>query len=262
MPADDLCYGDLAVSVIAHRDAHIARARAQARVNATAGFIATLPELLTWRMESDDEELHNGLCLLDSDEYHVRSPADGEQILLVLHGGGLFSNPTLVRQLGHAAWDGGVEIDEADSYYLQVGINHALPPFPTFSYNDFCRQEKLPRRYGVQIELERIASLANGFLPLRRFEGHPLFIARCGGRSIAHAYLDYLAQHGHENIQFEFFDAAVQSPSGHILQSVGDANISPFFGDLSTMSDPHYLVAREKRFSLEGVTYRDAPKRV
>ncbi len=265
VPTENACYeipryADLAVSMISHRRAHVARKRVQSCAEETGGIIATLPELLAWRMESGDAILHEGWCLLDSDEYHLHTPS-AEQIVLVVHGGGLFSNPNLVQRLEHASWDKGVEIDKANSFYLQVGINNALSSFPIFSYDDFLWQENLPRRYGVSIGLEKIHCLANGFLPLGRFEDHQVFIARCGGKNRAHNYLDYLAQRGHENIQFEFFEYETSSPLGYIIQSVGDANITPFFGDLATMAEPQYLVACKKQFGEHRGGYRDFAQR-
>lgn len=264
MDIDELPLRDLSIKRIEHRDAHVARALANQERD-LGWHIATLPDIIRWRLDQSDapdnrKKINTGWCLTDTEEYVI--PGDKRHEILVVHGGALFVKPDIVSQLERSSMDRGLDIDLADGYDLRVGINSKVPQFYVYSYGYFVQEDDLPSRFGIRLNQWTLRDKPNGWHSIDSFYNHPLLIARCGGIELAHAYLDALRAGGDTHFQFEHeFNHRGETPFGYIVQTLGVANISPFFGDLHAMMTPHYILAKQKQFDPEKpVSYREPPK--
>lgn len=242
------------------RDYDVVRAFSDAKEHAgSIDAIAGFPDLIRWRLESNSAPLPSGLSITTTEEYSLLRPGGGNA-MMVVQGGALFFDEAMMRQLSEASWEEGVDIGKEVGYHLQIGRIDRKKLFPVYSYDSFVHRRDLPKRYGVHID-SSLLDVANGWHSIESFYNHPIFIARCGGKELAHAYLDMLRDCGHDKFHLEFNFEQSERHIGYVIQSDGRSHSTPFLGDLGGLP-ACYIIAWTRKFKEHDGGYRDSNRHV
>jgi len=166
------------------------------------GYVASLPALLQARANApfDNEIWDTWFFTSNSEESMVQTPA-GNHVVVIVHGGGIFSTPQRFRKLYLAStWrdsdDGftglfGGKILAEEAHAILEGRCPDGSEIPVYSYSEFCDSiSDLPRRYAIVMDFETARTSKCGLTPFDELKDDPLMVARAGGAGPAAAYLD------------------------------------------------------------------------
>ena len=166
------------------------------------GFVASLPQLLRARTHApfDNEMWNQWFYTSNSEESLVETP-QGNNVVALVHGGGIFASPARFRKLYLASTnrhseDGftglfGGKILQQEAHDILNGRCPDGSDIPVYSFSDFERGiSNLPRRYVVVMDFETARTSKCGLVSSDELKDDPLMIARAGGAEAAAAYLD------------------------------------------------------------------------
>lgn len=165
------------------------------------GFIASMPQLLKARAEADyDNIIWKTWFTTYSEENQLITPA-GNEVLITVHGGGIFSSPERFRKLYHSNVNRESEtgftglfsgkITESEGSDILQGKLPDGSEFPIYDYDEFKNGiSVLPRRYAVVMDYDMAQNSASEYTAFDDLKDDPLMIVRAGGADAAISYLD------------------------------------------------------------------------
>jgi len=165
------------------------------------GFLASMPALLHARVNATyDNIVWNTWFTANSEEVVARTP-QGNPVLVVVHGGGVFGSPERFLKLYHASVDRSSELGFTGPFAGKISAGEArgvldgkLPDgaeIPVFPFDEFRRGiAGLPQRYAVVLNFDTARNCRNGYQAFDDLKDDPLMILRAGGAEAAAAYLD------------------------------------------------------------------------
>ena len=165
------------------------------------GFVASMPALLHARVNAPyDNIIWNNWFNPNSEENLVTS-AQGNRVIVTIHGGGIFASPDRYERLFRASTDRFSEVGFTGLFAGKISKPEAhgalegrMPDnteIPMYSFDEFKRGiDELPRRYGVVTDFKIAKNSACGYVPFDDLRDDPVMIARAGGVEAAAAYLD------------------------------------------------------------------------
>ena len=165
------------------------------------GFVASMPQLLHARTTADyDNIIWNTWFTAHSEESVVTSP-QGNQIVVAVHGGGIFASPdrferSLRANLSRKNTEGltgqyAAKISATEARDIQEGVLPDGSEFPIYSFTDFRQGvSDLPMRYGVAVDFDVASAAADDYTSFEQLADDPLMIVRAGGPEALAAYLD------------------------------------------------------------------------
>tara|TARA_B100001059_G_scaffold235806_1_gene282903 strand:- start:4371 stop:5237 length:867 start_codon:yes stop_codon:yes gene_type:complete len=165
------------------------------------GFVASLPQLLRARVASDYANvIWNNWFKPNSEESVVRT-SGGTNVVLIIHGGGIFGTPARFETLFRSDTNRycetsftGLFAGKITEQEVRMALEGRLPngtEFPVYTYTEFQNDtQDLPRRYGVTLDFDLAKSSPVGYVDFDVLKEDPLMIVRAGGVEQTHAYLD------------------------------------------------------------------------
>jgi hypothetical protein len=166
------------------------------------GYVASLPALLHARADApfDNEIWDTWFFTANSEESMVQTP-EGNHVVVIVHGGGIFSTPQRFRKLYLAStWrdsdDGftglfGGKIRDEEAHAILEGRCPDGSEIPVYSYSEIHNTiADLPRRYAIVMDFETARTSKCGLTPFDELKDDPLMVARAGGPGAAAVYLD------------------------------------------------------------------------
>jgi len=165
------------------------------------GFVASLPQLLHARANAPYENIVWNTWFTSNSEECVVTTKQGNQVVVVIHGGGILATPERFEKSLHAdlsrsnpeglTGDYAVKISEREARDLLEGKLPECADIPVFPFDDFKRGiADLPRRYGVILDYELARKSKKGFQSFDDLRDEPNMIVRAGGVEKLAAYLD------------------------------------------------------------------------
>ena len=165
------------------------------------GFVASLPQLLRARVSADyDNELWNNWFNPNSEESLVTT-AQGNRVIVTIHGGGVFATPERYEELFRASTERFSEIgftglfagklSQTEARGILAGCMPDGAEIPVYDFDEFSRgADAPPCRYAVVMDFETAKNSACGYVPFDALREDPVMIVRAGGVEAAAAYLD------------------------------------------------------------------------
>lgn len=165
------------------------------------GFVASLPQLLHARVEADYDNIIWNTWFNPNTEENVVTTAQGNRVIVTVHGGGIFASPERFEKLYRASTDrrsefgftglfagklSGREARDVLEGHMPDGIEIPIYPFDELKRGI----DGLPRRYGVVTDFETARNSACGYVSFDTLKDDPVMIARAGGIEAASKYLD------------------------------------------------------------------------
>jgi len=176
------------------------------------GFVASLPQLLHARVNAAyDNIIWNTWFTANSEESVVRT-AQGNPVVVTVHGGGIFATPERRERSYRADLHRDNPEGLTGQYAAKITANEArdllngkLPTgdeIPIYTYSEFRDGiDDLPMRYGVVLDFELARKSTSGYERFEVLKQDPLMIVRAGGAGAASKYLDKAAaRHGTERM--------------------------------------------------------------
>ena len=187
---------------------HVPRALARALEYAGEdGFVASVPQLLYARTHADyDNIIWNTWFTAYSEENVVTTP-QGNHVVVVIHGGGIFASPARFEQVYRASADRSSpdgftgqyagKISHAEGRNALAGKMPDGAEIPVYPFDEFKKGiADLPIRYGVILDIELARASKRGYEEFEILKDDPNMIVRAGGVEANIAYLDkYQARH-------------------------------------------------------------------
>ncbi len=167
------------------------------------GFVASMPQLLHARVNAAyDNIIWNTWFTANSEESVIRT-VQGNHLVVVVHGGGLFASPERIEQSLRANLDRSNSEGLTGQYAAKITQNEAaglldgkLPDgseIPVYPYAEFKRGiAGLPRCYAVVMDYGLARKSKDGYSRFEDLENDPNLIVRAGGAGPLSAYLDKL----------------------------------------------------------------------
>ncbi|HHH82023.1 MAG TPA: hypothetical protein ENL35_03430, partial [Chloroflexi bacterium] len=165
------------------------------------GFVASMPQLLHARTSASyDNIIWNTWFTANSEESVITTP-QGNHVVVVVHGGGIFASPERFERSFYADLDRSNPEGLTGQYAAKITEQEArdvlrgkLPDgteIPVYSFDEFKRGiANLPRRYGVILDFELAKKSKNGYETFDALRDEPNMIVRAGGIEPLAAYLD------------------------------------------------------------------------
>lgn len=165
------------------------------------GFVASLPQLLHARAGAPyDNIVWNTWFSSNSEESVVRT-AQGNRVLVTIHGGGLFASPERFERVYRAGVDRAGQEGFTGQYAAKISAAEAngvlagrLPggvEMPVYPFAEFQRGvANPPRRYAVVMDFATAKNSTSGYAPFDELRDDPLLTVRAGGAAAAAAYLE------------------------------------------------------------------------
>jgi len=165
------------------------------------GFVASMPQLLHARTSASyDNIIWNTWFTANSEESVITTP-QGNHVVVVVHGGGIFASPERFERSFYADLDRSNPEGLTGQYAAKITEQEArdvlrgkLPDgteIPVYSFDEFKRGiANLPRRYGVILDFELAKKSKNGYETFDALKDDPNMIVRAGGVEPLAAYLD------------------------------------------------------------------------
>ena len=165
------------------------------------GFVASMPQLLHARTSASyDNIIWNTWFTANSEESVITTP-QGNHVVVVVHGGGIFASPERFERSFYADLDRSNPEGLTGQYAAKITKQEArdvlrgkLPDgteIPVYSFDEFKRGiANLPRRYGVILDFELAKKSKNGYETFNALKDDPNMIVRAGGVEPLAAYLD------------------------------------------------------------------------
>lgn len=183
-------------------ESHLADALRRALIYAgDDGFVASMPQLLHARVNAAYDNIIWNTWFTPNSEESVVTTKQGNRVVVVVHGGGIFATPERFLKLFHASVDRFCEIGFTGLFSAKITTQEAhslldgkLPDgseLPVFTFEELKQGvTDLPRRYGVVMDFEMARKCKSGYETFDDLRADPLMIVRAGGVQAAAAYLD------------------------------------------------------------------------
>ena len=165
------------------------------------GFVASLPQLLHARTDAPYANiLWNTRCNTYSEE-SVVTTTQGNHVVVVIHGGGIYASPARYEKMYYASTDTRSEhghtgqfagkISEQEGRDLLDGRMPDGKEIPLYPFEEFKQGiSDLPIRYGVILDFEIARQSLRGYEGFEVLKDDPNMIVRAGGVEANAAYLD------------------------------------------------------------------------
>ena len=165
------------------------------------GFVASLPALIHARTNASyDNVLWNTWFTSYSEENVVTTP-QGNHVVIVIHGGGIYASPERFEKMFYASTDHRSEHGYTGQFAGKISEQEArdalegkLPDgteVPVYPFEEFRQGiADLPIRYGVVLDFELARKSLSGYVEFEVLKDDPNMIARTGGVEASAAYLD------------------------------------------------------------------------
>ena len=238
------------------------------------GFVASMPQLLHARVNADyGNEIWNTWFFTSNSEESLATTKQGNQVAVMVHGGGIFATPERFRKLylssvNRSCKTGftglfGAKIAEREARDMVEGKLPDGTEIPVFSFDEIKRGvANLPRRYAIVMDFDLARKSKRGYATFDELKDDPLMIARAGGAEAAAAYLD--KAQGYYNTEVmgswhRFNDMNPDQPQTYIqflFDCLGGASekVDPAIrlqGDSDSWFT-HYRISRDSGFGLRG----------
>ncbi len=165
------------------------------------GFVASMPALIHARTNASyDNVLWNTWFTSYSEENVVTTP-QGNHVVIVIHGGGIYASPERFEKMFYASTDHRSEHGYTGQFAGKISEQEArdalegkLPDgteVPVYPFEEFRQGiADLPIRYGVALDYELARQSLSGYVEFELLKDDPNMIARTGGAEANSAYLD------------------------------------------------------------------------
>ena len=171
------------------------------------GFVASMPQLIHARTNAPyDNVLWNTWFSSYSEENVVTTP-QGNRVIVVIHGGGIYASPERFEKMYYASTDHrsihgytgqfAGKISEREARDVSAGKLPDGTEVPVYPFNEFKQGIRdLPIRYGVILDFELARQSLSGYVEFEVLKDDPNMIVRTGGAAANIAYLDrFRARH-------------------------------------------------------------------
>ena len=165
------------------------------------GFVASMPQLLHARATADyDNIIWNTWFTANSEESVVTTP-QGNQVVVAIHGGGIYASPERFEKMFYASTDERNTHGYTEQYAGKISEREArnvlegrLPDgaeVPVYPFEEFKQGiGDLQIRYGVILDFELARQSLRGYETFEILKDDPNMIVRAGGVEANAAYLD------------------------------------------------------------------------
>ncbi len=238
------------------------------------GYVASMPQLLHARVNADyDNEIWNTWFFTSNSEESLATTKQGNQVAMMVHGGGIFATPERFRKLylsnvNRSCKTGftglfGAKISQREARDKVEGKLPDGTEIPVFSFNELKRGiSNLPRRYAIVMDFDMARTSKRGYASFDELKEDPLMIARAGGVEAAAAYLDKAQGYYKTAVMgnwHRYNDMNPDQPQTYIqflFDCLGGASekvdpASRLQGDADSWFT-HYRVSRDSGFGLRG----------
>jgi hypothetical protein len=183
-------------------DSHLPNAFREAlKYAGDEGFVASMPQLLHARANAEYDNIIWNTWFTSNTEESVITTPQGNRVVIVVHGGGIFSTPERFERTLHADMDRSntegltgqyaAKITKLEAYDILEGKLPNGTEIPIFSFDEFKRGVlELPLRYGVILDFELAKKSLSGYETFDALRDEPNMIARAGGPEPLAAYLN------------------------------------------------------------------------
>jgi len=165
------------------------------------GFVASMPALLHARTNASYDNIIWNTWFTSNTEESVVTTPQGNRVIVVIHGGGIFARPARFERSYHADLDRSNSEGITGQTAARISATEArdvlegkLPDstqIPVYPFNEFKRGiADLPLRYGVILDFELAKSAKRGYENIDVLRDEPNLIIRAGGVEPLQAYLD------------------------------------------------------------------------
>ena len=165
------------------------------------GFVASMPQLLHARTNAPYDNIIWNTWFTSNTEESVLTTPQGNRVVVVVHGGGIFATPERFEKLYHASVERSNSEGFTGQYAGKISAREArdvlagkLPDgseIPVFPFDEFKQGvTDLPMRYGIILDFEMARRSTRGYETFEILKDEPNMIARAGGIEANAAYLD------------------------------------------------------------------------
>lgn len=165
------------------------------------GFVASMPQLLHARANASYDNIIWNTWFTSNTEESVVTTAQGNHIVVVVHGGGIFASPERFERVYRADVDRSNSEGFTGQYAGKISAQEArdvqegkLPDgseIPVYPFDEFKRGvPDLPMRYAIILDFELARKSLRGYESFDVLRDDPNMIARAGGVEPLAAYLD------------------------------------------------------------------------
>ncbi len=165
------------------------------------GFVASMPQLLHARTNAPYDNIIWNTWFTSNTEESVLTTPQGNRVVVVVHGGGIFATPERFEKLYHASVERSNSEGFTGQYAGKISAGEArdvlagkLPDgseIPVFPFDEFKQGvTDLPMRYGIILDFEMAKRSTRGYETFEILKDEPNMIARAGGIEANAAYLD------------------------------------------------------------------------
>ncbi len=160
-----------------------------------------MPQLMHARANASYDNIIWNTWFTSYTEESVVTTPQGNRVVVVVHGGGIFSSPerferSLYADLDRLNLEGltgqyAAKITNQEAHAILEGKLLSGNEIPVFSFDEFKRGVAgLPMRYGIILDFEMAKKSTNGYETFDALRDEPNMIARAGGVEPLAAYLD------------------------------------------------------------------------
>ncbi len=165
------------------------------------GFVASMPQLLHARTNASYDNIIWNTWFTSNTEESVVTTPQGNRVVVVVNGGGIYGTPERFEQLYRASVDRASPQGFTGQYAGKISRQEAhdvlegkLPngtEFPVYPFDEFKQGiADLPIRHGVILDFDMARKSLRGYETFEALKDEPNMIARAGGAEANAAYLD------------------------------------------------------------------------
>ena len=171
------------------------------------GFVASMPQLIHARTNAPYDNILWNTWFSSCSEENVVTTPQGNHVVVVIHGGGIYAAPERFERMYYASTDHRSEHGYTGQFAAKISAREArdvlagrLPDgteIPVYPFEEFKRGiADRPMRYGVVLDYELARQSSSGYVEFDVLKDDPNMIVRAGGVAEAVAYLDkFQARH-------------------------------------------------------------------
>ena len=172
------------------------------------GFVASLPQLLRARVNASYDNIIWNTWFNPNTEESLVTTAQGNRVIVTIHGGGIFATPERYEKLFYSSTDRNSEFGftglfagKLSQREARAALEGRMPDgseIPVYAFDEFRRGiDSPPRRYGVVTDFAVARNSACGYVSFDELREDPVMIVRAGGVAAASAYLDKAQARNH-----------------------------------------------------------------
>lgn len=165
------------------------------------GYVASMPKLLHGRANADYDNIIWNTWFTSYTEDNVVNSANGNRVVVTVHGGGIFASPDrferLYNQRENLAGNGFTgqhsgKITDKEALDVLEGRLPCGTEIPIYTLDEYKNKSlaELPIRHGIVRDYELARKSTRGYDPFDVLREEPNFICHAGGMEAAARYLD------------------------------------------------------------------------